>query len=238
MISSDVVIRVINAYLKNGEGLEKKIEDYLKVNPKPSDDQIHQLAEELGVDKHTFEEIVYRMLASRLKSASEESELEMGKKVEEEHQDVYDYMVKFLKDHDLKMPLSREKFFTMIAEAHLKELPDYYTKLKKMEGGQSKEAMDFSGIGALIKPNKKLDDREVCRALRLAIAAEHDATHLYELMADSMDIESVKKILQDIANEEKVHVGELKYCLNRIDKSNEDFETEGEKEAKKKSGKD
>jgi len=74
----------------------------------------------------------FRVVCAFLKLS--ESQLEMGKKVEKEHDDVYEYFSSFLKKHDIKMPLSRSDFFEMIAKAHLKELRDYYDRLKKMEG--------------------------------------------------------------------------------------------------------
>lgn len=94
----------------------------------------------------------------------------------------------------------------------------------------TKEAMDFSGIGNLITLEGKLDNRELSRAIRLAIAAELDAIHLYELIVDSSDDEEVKKVLQDISNEEKVHSGELQELLSKLDKDSDKFLEEGRKE--------
>lgn len=91
--------------------------------------------------------------------------------------------------------------------------------------------MDFSPINEILKPGKKLDDRELARAIRLSISAEHDAVHLYELIADSTDNVEVKKIMQDIADEEKVHVGEFEELLNMIDEDNEDLVEDGRDEA-------
>jgi len=93
-----------------------------------------------------------------------------------------------------------------------------------------KKAMDFSGIGNLITPDKKLDDREISRALRLAIAAELDAVHLYELIVDSSNDNDLKKVLQSISDEEKVHAGELQELLKKFDKDDEKFLEEGKKE--------
>lgn len=94
----------------------------------------------------------------------------------------------------------------------------------------SKEAMDFSGIGNMITPESKLNEREISRVIRLAIAAELDAVHLYELIVDTSDDKSVKEVLQDIADEEKVHVGELQELLKKFDKTDEKFLEEGKKE--------
>jgi hypothetical protein len=97
---------------------------------------------------------------------------------------------------------------------------------------RAKEAMDFSGIGNLITQKEKLDEREISRAIRLAIAAELDAVHLYELIVDSSDDETVKKVLQDISNEEKVHASELTELLNKFDKENKTWIEKGKKEVK------
>jgi len=101
-----------------------------------------------------------------------------------------------------------------------------HTEPKKI----NKEAMDFSSIGSLLTLKDKLDDRELSRAIRLAIAAELDAVHLYELIVDSTDNEMVKKVLQSISNEEKIHAGELQELLKKFDPENEKFLEEGKKE--------
>ena len=68
----------------------------------------------------------------------------------------------------------------------------------------------FSGV----VPGRKITKRELTRALRLALAAEEEAVHLYESVADATDEALAKAVLQDISDEEKVHVGELQRLLN------------------------
>lgn len=58
-------------------------------------------------------------------------------------------------------------------------------------------------------PDRKLTDGELVRALRLNLAAEEEATHLYMAHADATDNPLAKAVLIDIANEERVHVGEF-----------------------------
>ena len=53
--------------------------------------------------------------------------------------------------------------------------------------------------------------------LRLAIIAELDAINLYEQMAALTDDGDIKKVLLDIAREEKTHVGEFQTMLLRLD---------------------
>jgi rubrerythrin len=53
--------------------------------------------------------------------------------------------------------------------------------------------------------------------LRAAIIAELDAINLYEQMAALTDDGEIKKVLLDIAREEKTHVGEFQTMLLRLD---------------------
>lgn len=169
-----------------------------------------------------------RVVGRYLKLAK--TQLEMGEKVEKEHTDVYKMFETYLKKHDLKMPLSRKEFFRTIAKAHIKELKDYYDRLEKIEGGAHKEAMDFTSISTMIRPDKKLDDRELVSVLRLSQAAELDAVHLYELIADATDNTTVKKVAQSVADEEKVHAGEFGALIDKLDKTNKKLLEEGAKE--------
>jgi len=47
--------------------LHVQIKDWFKKHPRPSDDQVHKFAEELGVNPHKFEEHVYMILGDLLK---------------------------------------------------------------------------------------------------------------------------------------------------------------------------
>ena len=60
-------------------------------------------------------------------------ELQIGIEVEKEHQNLYNFFNNFCKTNKLKMPITEQRFFTIIAQAHLKEIKDYYTRLKQME---------------------------------------------------------------------------------------------------------
>jgi len=77
---------------------------------------------------------------------------------------------------------------------------------------------------------KKEDiDREILRA---GIIAELDAINLYEQMAAMTQEKDIKKVLLDIAKEEKTHVGEFQTLLLRLDKEQERELEEGRKEVK------
>ena len=72
-------------------------------------------------------------------------------------------------------------------------------------------------------------DKEV---LRVGIIAELDAINLYEQMANMVRDERIRKVLLDIAREEKTHVGEFLEVLLRLDPEQAKELEEGEKEIK------
>jgi rubrerythrin len=61
---------------------------------------------------------------------------------------------------------------------------------------------------------RKLLDREI---LRVAIIAELDAVNLYEQLAAATENESIRKVLLEVAREEKTHVGEFQALLLKED---------------------
>ena len=58
-------------------------------------------------------------------------------------------------------------------------------------------------------PERPLSMGELVRALRLDLAAEHEAVHTYMSHAEATDNPLAKAVLIDIANEERVHAGEF-----------------------------
>jgi rubrerythrin len=84
----------------------------------------------------------------------------------------------------------------------------------------------FSGI----TPARKLTDSELARALRLDLAAEEEAVHVYEAHADATDHKLAVKVLRDIADEERVHVGEFQRLINILLKDEEKFLADGAEE--------
>jgi hypothetical protein len=62
-------------------------------------------------------------------------------------------------------------------------------------------------------PERKLTKQELIRAIRLNIAAEHEAVHLYMAHAEAIDDPLAKEVLVDIANEEREHIGEFTKLL-------------------------
>ena len=68
----------------------------------------------------------------------------------------------------------------------------------------------FSGV----IPARKLTQRELTRAIRMTLSAEQEAVHLYEALADATGNELARKVLQDIADEERVHAGEFQRLIS------------------------
>jgi rubrerythrin len=66
--------------------------------------------------------------------------------------------------------------------------------------------------------------------LRVGIIAELDAINLYEQLAAITTKENIKKILLDIAKEEKTHVGEFQTLLLKEDPEQIKELEEGKKE--------
>jgi rubrerythrin len=79
-------------------------------------------------------------------------------------------------------------------------------------------------------PGRKLTHSELLRALRLSLAAEEEATHIYMAIADATTNELAKAVLVDIANEERVHKGEFQRLLELLAPQESDFMAEGASE--------
>jgi rubrerythrin len=139
-----------------------------------------------------------------------------------------------------------------IALDHLTEMKDYYTKLDEMEAKEGKAEYAYSVLESSMKTDRRaglafalikiassmenvkemprLGKRELTRAVRDAIIEEQKAIKHYETVADSTENRRASQILQDIADEEKVHVGELEALLEELDPQDEEFREEGEEE--------
>jgi rubrerythrin len=76
-------------------------------------------------------------------------------------------------------------------------------------------------------------DKEILRA---GIMAELDAVNLYEQMAAMARKEEIRKILLDIAREEKTHIGEFQALLLKEDPQQAEELRAGEREVREKTG--
>lgn len=86
----------------------------------------------------------------------------------------------------------------------------------------------LSQIPINLEKIKKEDlDKEI---LRVGMIAELDAINLYEQLAAITENENIKKVLLDIAKEEKTHVGEFQALLFRQDTEQEEELEKGKEE--------
>jgi uncharacterized protein len=76
-------------------------------------------------------------------------------------------------------------------------------------------------------PDRKMTHEELVRAVRLDVAGELEAIHLYMAHADATDNPLAKAVLVDIADEERVHVGELMRLLAILTGNEDEFLKKG-----------
>ena len=87
----------------------------------------------------------------------------------------------------------------------------------------------FSGLAN----DRKLTNAELVRAIRFMIAGEYEAIQLYMQLAESTDNKLAIEVLKDIANEERVHVGEFLRLLSELSPDEEKFYDQGVEEVEK-----
>lgn len=88
----------------------------------------------------------------------------------------------------------------------------------------------FSGLAN----SRKLTDEELIRAIRFTVAAEFEATQLYMQLAESITNKLAVKVLKEIADEERVHMGEFLRLLHELSPDEEKFYAKGAKEVEEK----
>jgi len=84
----------------------------------------------------------------------------------------------------------------------------------------------FSGLAK----DRKLTEAELIRAVRFMVAAEYEAIQMYMQLAESIDNELAKEVLEDIADEERVHAGEFLRLLHHLAPDEQKFYDEGYEE--------
>jgi rubrerythrin len=63
---------------------------------------------------------------------------------------------------------------------------------------------------------RQMTKQELIRALRLDVAAEQEAVHMYTAQAEASDDPLARAVLLEIADEERQHTGELMELLRRL----------------------
>lgn len=89
---------------------------------------------------------------------------------------------------------------------------------------------EFGSPFAGLALDRKVTRQELIRAIRYNIAAEYEAVQLYMQLAESTDNEKAKVVLEDIANEEREHVGEFLRLLKELAPDEERYYQQGAKE--------
>jgi rubrerythrin len=89
---------------------------------------------------------------------------------------------------------------------------------------------DFSTAFSSKKNDRKLTHEELIRAIRFMIAAEYEAIQLYTQLAESIENDLAIEVLEDIANEERVHAGEFLRLLHELSPDEQKYYDEGSKE--------
>jgi rubrerythrin len=89
---------------------------------------------------------------------------------------------------------------------------------------------DFGNAFSGLKHDRLLTHEELVRAIRFMVAAEYEATQLYEQLAESIDNTLAQSVLRDIAKEEKVHAGEFLRLLKELQPDEEGFYQQGAQE--------
>jgi rubrerythrin len=88
----------------------------------------------------------------------------------------------------------------------------------------------FSGLAN----NRKLTNEELVRAIRFSVASECEATQVYMQLAESANNSLAVKVLKEVANEERVHIGEFLRLLYELDPAEKSFYAKGAKEVEAK----
>ena len=79
---------------------------------------------------------------------------------------------------------------------------------------------------------RQLTKKELIQAVRLDIAGELEAICLYDVHVQATDSEIAKKVLSDIRDEEKAHIGELMTLLRTLDPQEVELFAGGEAEVR------
>jgi rubrerythrin len=86
---------------------------------------------------------------------------------------------------------------------------------------------EFCNPFGTMAADRKLTHEELVRAVRFMVAAEYEAVQLYMQLVESTDNPLAKAVLEDVADEERVHAGEFLRLLKQLDPKEEEFYQEG-----------
>lgn len=83
---------------------------------------------------------------------------------------------------------------------------------------------------SILKAERMLTHEEIVRSIRFNIAAEYEAIQYYHEVIECTDNLLVKTVLKDIADEERVHAGELMKLLLTLEPDEAKHYADGAKE--------
>ena len=86
---------------------------------------------------------------------------------------------------------------------------------------------DFGNSFSGLAHERKLTHEELIRAIRFMVAAEYEAIQLYTQLADSIENKLAINVLNDIADEERVHAGEFLRLLHELAPEEKEFYKDG-----------
>jgi len=89
---------------------------------------------------------------------------------------------------------------------------------------------DFGSPFSGMANDRKLKKEELVRAIRFLVAAEYEAVQMYMQLAESTDDKLAIAVLEDIADEERVHAGEFLRLLKELAPDEEKYYAEGAEE--------
>lgn len=89
---------------------------------------------------------------------------------------------------------------------------------------------DFAKPFGALTPDRNLTLGELIRAIRLDLAAEEEAVYQYMAHADATDHTLAKKVLIEIANEERQHIGEFARLLQILTGDEDTWLADGARE--------
>lgn len=152
-VAKSALNTLIRKELAKDESIENQIIDFITANPELDDTMLHKFAEKLNIDPSEIETKIYRILSSFLaggksggkKNQVDMNELKQGIQVETEH-------------------TGNSRLAEKIARDHLSEIPDYYSRLAKMEAealkGIAKSILEDRIEKAKKVPNGTVVDRK------------------------------------------------------------------------------
>lgn len=86
---------------------------------------------------------------------------------------------------------------------------------------------DFSTAFCVKASERMLTHQELVRSIRLMITDEYEAVSIYTQLAESTDNELARRVLMEIADEERVHAGEFLQLLSLLAPDENTFYAQG-----------